>query len=122
MKEETSFIYDNGFDHQFYFDKAKKYVVLTGILEVDKAIVYSLDNLRQLIKKGIKNDKAKYALPDAYKTELTWTINLRSLQNFLELRTGQGALWEIRDLAYMIYDNIPSDHKYLVADYICKND
>lgn len=122
MKEETSFIYDNGFDHQFYFDKAKKYVVLTGILEVDKAIVYSLDNLRQLIKKGIKNDKAKYALPDAYKTELTWTINLRSLQNFLELRTGQGALWEIRDLAYMIYDNIPSDHKYLVADYIYKND
>ena len=122
LKEETSFIYDNGFDHQFYFDKAKKYVVLTGILEVDKAIVYSLDNLRQLIKKGIKNDKAKYALPDAYKTELTWTINLRSLQNFLELRTGQGALWEIRDLAYMIYDNIPSDHKYLVADYIYKND
>jgi len=73
----------------------------------------ALENLRQLLVAGIPNDKAKYALPECYKTELTWTINARSLQNFLELRSDKSALWEIRDLAYEIYNTLPDDHKYL---------
>ena len=74
------------------------------------------DRLQNLIKAGTPNDIAKFALPDAYKTELTWTINARSLQNFLKLRTAPSAMWEIRRLANAVYDALPGDHKYIFAE------
>jgi len=95
--------------------RASKYIVLTDNDEVNKYSVMALENLRQLLVAGVSNDKAKYALPECYKTELTWTINARSLQNFLTLRSDKSALWEIRDLAIEIYKTLPKDHKYLFS-------
>jgi thymidylate synthase (FAD) len=93
----------------------EKFLVFTGVSEVDKASCKALDNLQNLLKSGISNDKAKYALPESYKTELSWTINARSLQNFLLLRSDKSALWEIRDLAKAVYKSLPEDHKYLFS-------
>jgi len=105
------------------FKRAEKYLVFTGEPYTDASSVQSLENLRLLISgrfehqhKPIKNDIAKYCLPESYKTELTWTINARSLQNFLSLRNGKSALWEIRNLTEHIYDEIPDDHKYLFSE------
>lgn len=94
------------------------FCVLTDNDRVDVCIGQALANLQMLIKSGIKNDVAKFALPDAYKTELTWTINARSLQNFLELRTSKAAMWEIRRLAYGVYDALPEDHRYLFSGHV----
>jgi len=96
--------------------RAQKYLVFTGIMMVDIASVKALENLREIIVSGVSNDKAKYCLPESYRTELTWTINVRSLKNFIMLRTDKAALWEIRELAYRIYDTIPDDHKFLYAE------
>ena len=93
--------------------RASRYVVFTKNDLVNKAIINSLEYLRQSISQCISNDTAKYCMPEAYKTELAWTINARSLQNFLELRTNKAALWEIRDLANAIFQALPQDHKYL---------
>jgi len=98
--------------------RASKYLVMTDIEIVDEMSIKALENLRLVLKKGISNDKAKYCLPESYKTELTWSINARSLQNFLSLRSDKSALWEIRDLSYKIYENLPEDHKYLFKDNI----
>ena len=95
------------------FDGAEKFIVLTGNSQVDTASIKALNNLQSILKNGISNDIAKYALPESYKTELTWTINARSLQNFLSLRSNKAALWEIRELAYNIYHSLPADHRYL---------
>ena len=46
------------------------------------------------------------------------SINARSLQNFLYLRTSKSALWEIRELAYNIYKTLPKEHQYLFKDYV----
>jgi len=73
----------------------------------------ALAGLQVLLKNGVSNDKAKYCMPESYKTELTWTINARSLQNFITLRTNKAALEEIRQLAYNIYEALPEEHKYL---------
>lgn len=81
-----------------------------------------LDIVRDKLNEGISNDIVKYCLPEAYKTSLVWTINARSLQNFLELRTSKSALWEIRDLAYEVYDNLPEEHKYLFEEYLYKEE
>jgi len=103
------------------FKGASKYIVLTGNESVDKMSIKALNNLQSLLKKGVSNDIAKYALPECYKTELTWTINARSLQNFLYLRSSKSALWEIRDLSFEIFKNLPDDHKYLFEEYMQKN-
>jgi len=101
-----------------FFYSAKKYLVGTGKIRTDMMSVKALENLRQLLTLGYSNDIAKYCLPEAYKTSLVWTINARSLQNFLQLRTSKSALWEIRDLAYTIYNNLPEDHKYLFKECV----
>jgi thymidylate synthase (FAD) len=98
------------------FDRAEKYLVLTNIEEVNKASIKALENLRVILNNGISNDKAKYCLPESYKTELSWSINARSLQNFLTLRSSKDALWEIRDLAKLIFSSIPTEHKYLFEE------
>ncbi len=102
--------------------KASRYIVLTGNELVDRMSIKALNNLQKLLKEGISNDIAKYCLPECYKTELTWTINARSLQNFLALRSSKSALWEIRDLAFAIYEELPEDHKYLFADSMHQKD
>ena len=104
------------------FQSAKKFIVLTGREEVDSASIRALNSLQDLLKQGIGNDYAKYALPESYKTELTWTINARSLQNFLALRTSKSALWEIRNLAFAIYESLPQEHKYIFEDIIEKEE
>ncbi len=94
-------------------NRAEKYLVFTNVAIVDEMSIKALENLRKVLVEGISNDKAKYCLPESYKTELTWSINARSLQNFLGLRSSKSALWEIRELAKKIYDALPDDHKYL---------
>jgi len=96
----------------------EKFLVFTGIEAVDKASCQALDNLQQILLSGVANDRAKYCLPESYKTELTWTINARSLQNFISLRSTKAALWEIRDLAIKLYDILPKDHQYLFDDCV----
>ncbi|MEA3491757.1 MAG: FAD-dependent thymidylate synthase [Campylobacterota bacterium] len=95
------------------YSGAERFIVLTNNNLVDSASIKALNNLQAILKSGISNDIAKYCLPESYKTELTWTINARSLQNFISLRSNKAALWEIRDIAYAIYDILPQEHQYL---------
>ena len=99
-------------------ERASKYLVMTDIDMVDEMSITALENLRLVLKSGISNDKAKYCLPESYKTELTWTVNARSLQNFIGLRSDKAALWEIRDLANLLYSTLPQEHQYLFSDYL----
>jgi thymidylate synthase (FAD) len=99
-------------------ERASKYIVLTGDDFTDYQSIVMLEILRQNILKGTSNDISKYNLLEAYKTSLVWTINARSLQNFLALRSSKAALWEIRDLANTIYEALPEDHKFLFKDCI----
>lgn len=92
---------------------AAKYLVLTDDDLVDSVSRQALVNLQQVLLAGKSNDIAKYAMPEAYKTSLALTLNARSLQNLLTLRSSKAALWEIRNLAIAIYQSLPADHKFL---------
>lgn len=106
LKKELPFNEDD-------LERASKYLVFTDDLRVDRMSIKALENLRLVLNEGISNDRAKYCLPESYKSELTWSINARSLQNFLTLRSDKSALWEIRNLSHAVYSAIPDDHKYL---------
>ena len=122
LRAEQSFTEYTDFNDQEYlqdgYERACKYLVMTENEHVNRYSILALDNLRDLLVAGISNDLAKYALPEAYKVRLQWTVNARSLQNFLQLRTSKDALWEIRLLAATIYQSLPHDHKFLFTDYM----
>ena len=96
----------------------RDFVVMTKDTRVNHSIMVGLEQLQKRLQQGISNDLAKYSIPEAYKTSLVWTINMRSLQNFLSLRTDKAALWEIRELAYELFNQLPEEHKYMFTDYI----
>lgn len=48
---------------------------------------------------GIKPEDARYLLPEACKTEIVVTMNVRELFAFLDLRQDSHAQWEIRAMA-----------------------
>lgn len=51
---------------------------------------------KSLLKLGVAKELAAFVLPMATHTQFIWTVNLRSLFNFLSLRTASNALLEIR--------------------------
>ena len=95
-----------------------QFLVTTGSEGIDERNVAQLREVIEALNAGISNDYVKYMLPEAYKTSITWTINARSLQNFLSLRTNKAALWEIRELAYEVFNQLPDDHKFLFKEFL----
>lgn len=63
-----------------------------------------------LIATGIAKELARNVLPLGLYTEFIWSVNLRSVFNFLSLRTHETALLEIRREAY----NVEGDVKRIV--------
>ena len=98
--------------------RASKYIVLTGDEAVDNMSILALENVRRMVQEGKPNDVSKYCMPESFKTSLVMTINARSLQNFLELRSSKHALWEIQLLAKAMYEAIPDEHKFLYDNRI----
>jgi len=124
LKSEEPFTLCTDMDTQEYEkdgrERAEKYLVMTSDERVNRMSILALDNLRDLLLAGVSNDIAKFALPESYKTELSLTINARSLQNFLALRTSKAAMWEIRNLANDIYNALPGSHKFLFESFVAK--
>lgn len=119
-KEEPFIAFTNKRDEDvgFDWDRIDKYIVMTSDERVNEASARALENLRWIISEGVSNDIAKFCMPESYKTSLTWTINARSLQNFLQLRSAKSAMWEIQEMSKKVFEALPKDHKYLFENNI----
>ena len=62
-----------------------------------------------LIQQGVKKEDARFVLPEATCTELIVTGNLQAWLDFINLRSGKEAQWEIRNVAREI-NKILSEH------------
>ena len=52
-----------------------------------------------MLELGVAKELARLVIPVGTFTEFYWTVNARSLMNFLSLRTAETAQREIRDYA-----------------------
>ena len=77
-------------------------------LEKDPTIAEDEKKLKRLESKceKIAIENARYVLPNATETKIVFTMNLRSLINFLSERCCNRAQWEIRELARQIISEI----------------
>ena len=71
-----------------------------------KLIVESFNNsyrvYQELLNMGLAREMARIVLPLSIYTEFYWTVNARSLMNFLNLRADSHAQWEIQRYALVI--------------------
>jgi len=59
----------------------------------------SLSLFSQLIEAGVCREQARGVLPQNMYTEYYGTVNLNNLLKFIDLRTHEGAQWEIQQMA-----------------------
>ena len=70
----------------------------------DKAVKASYAAYQELLDAGAAREMARMVLPVAQYTQFHWTINARSLLNFISLRADDHAQWEIRRYAEAIQE------------------
>lgn len=56
----------------------------------------------ELALESVAPEQARYFLPNTFFTQMIWTVNCRSLMNFLSLRNEDHAMWEIREYAAVV--------------------
>jgi thymidylate synthase (FAD) len=78
--------------------------------EVKEVVYYNFQNVinqadkayHTLLEAGVAKEIARCVLPVSQYTEFIWTVNARSLINFLSLRNEEAAQYEIREFAEII--------------------
>ena len=71
--------------------------------------------LKTMKQKRNVGDAFKWIVTDNWKTDLMWTINLRSLKNFLKLRNSGAAWFQMKIFAEEIEKQIPEQFKKLIV-------
>ena len=87
--------------------------------EATRVALAAYEELRAL---GIKKEDCRFVLPNATKTTLVMSMNIRSIRNLVEVRLGGGSQWEIRELVEEILTvsrrAIPSAFEDLYTMYV----
>ncbi len=71
---------------------------------VNRSTLKSVDLFNTLLKSGVCREQARMVLPQNLYTEYYGTVNLGNLLKFIDLRTHEGAQWEIQKLAEACLD------------------
>jgi thymidylate synthase (FAD) len=67
-------------------------------LEYSSLIRKAADFYQKARKAGIPKQDARYAIPQAVKTDIIMKANMRQLRHMIDLRGGMSAQWEIREI------------------------
>lgn len=76
-------------------------------------MVDAASNYLDAIANGTRPEDARFLLPEATKTTVAVTMNLREFRHFYELRADSHAQWEIRELASAMLNTLPDSGEWL---------
>ena len=82
----------------------------------DEAVAAAEEAYKKLLDAGIPAEDARYLLPNAAESKIVVTMNIRSLLHFFELRCCNRAQWEIRELAWKMYELVKPTAPYIFMD------
>ncbi|CAN5667271.1 FAD-dependent thymidylate synthase [soil metagenome] len=83
----------------YSFEPAEGAVAADTIDTFRRVYTQLYEEYRALIDKGVAKELARALLPFGIYTQFYWTLNARSLMNFLSLRNSDSAQYEIRTYA-----------------------
>jgi len=80
------------------------------------SVLESVEKFYTLLDAGVPLEDARYVLPDSVKTRIVFTMNARELlEVFLPLRMCSRAQWEIRQLAWRVWELLNKVHPEIFA-------
>ncbi len=88
------------FDEEFYIPDETR--AGGNVKEMENAMHDAFETYKHLLKSGVKREVARVVLPMSLYTQWYWTVNVRSLMNFLKLRADKHAQYEIRSYAIAV--------------------
>ena len=105
-----------------YGGKSMEFIMPVGFKGVNDDYLKSLENAENtynnLTRDGYFPQEARAVLPNALKTEIITTMNLREWRHFLRLRMSPAAHPQMRDIAYKIYEEIKKVLPLVVEDIL----
>lgn len=82
----------------------------------DEIVGATNEAYRRLLELGVEPEDARYVLAQAVETKIVVTMNVRELLHFFTLRCCNRAQWEIRELAWAMYDEAKKVVPTVMAD------
>lgn len=83
---------------------------------------YCKETYKKLKELGIPKEDARFVLPNATKTEIVLTANLREFRHMISLRGSKEAQWEIRRMFIEILKILKEYAPTVFEDFIIEND
>lgn len=74
----------------------------------EEAMESAAEDYQTALENGIRPEDARYLLPEATKTNLVITLNVRELFHIFDMRLPKSAQWEIRDLVLAMKEEAAS--------------
>ncbi|AAL80664.1 thymidylate synthase (FAD) [Pyrococcus furiosus DSM 3638] len=71
-----------------------------------KVMAETISLYKESINRGVHQEDARFILPQAVKTKIIVTMNLRELKHFFGLRLCERAQWEIREVAWKMLEEM----------------
>ncbi len=103
----------------YSFDPVSPDVAETARDELRKVYEHAYSTYERLVELGVARELARSAMPVGAYTEFYWTLNARSLMNFVSLRAAETAQREIRRYAdaceRFLAERMPVTHAAFVA-------
>ena len=103
----------------YTFEPVEPELAESARAEIETACEAAYATYHRLIEAGVARELARAVLPVAAYTEFYWTVNARSLMNFLSLRNAETAQREIRRYAEAVErlfaERMPITHAAFVA-------
>jgi thymidylate synthase (FAD) len=88
------------------------------VLEIHHCNQHAYNSYKKLIEEGVAKELARMVLPVSQYTEFIWTVNARSLINFISLRNDSNAQFEINEYAKIIEkifaEKMPFSHQAFI--------
>ena len=88
---------------------------------IEHHVNMSLELFDDMIEKGVAREQARMILPQNLYTEYYATANLNNILKFINLRTHEGAQWEIQELAKAMLEIAEEIWPITVSSYKLKN-
>lgn len=83
----------------YTFEPLSESLSETAVSLIENANADAYDVYQALLEFGVAKEQARVVLPVSMFTQFYWTLNARSLMNFLSLRTHETAQYDIRQYA-----------------------
>lgn len=93
-------------------------IINKTILEIHHCNQHAYSSYKHLIEMGVAKEIARCVLPVSQYTEFIWSVNARSLINFISLRNDSNAQYEINEYAKIIerffLEKMPITHQAFI--------